>query len=282
MSAFKRTAPSDEAMRVAPIQGQLGPPPLQSRRQRQTTWDNSETIRCTDAPNNKAGFSKQKAHQCLKTGCESPTPFEKRKPCVHTHRLHRHESLKTLWPLAIKQECFSTAADLCVAHLKDSTCVVWTSWHCIMTVVPTPSAGTPVLGTLGPSWAPQTEATRQAAVVRLSSFPSTKQAAKRGENEGNDQLRSMIFIKFYHYEISWNIMKYHEISMKYPPIPQVLFVHSPPWGSWFLVVSGIQESRSPGRVERGTIYATPALRRDEPGSKDASNAAVVPKFLWSL
>ena len=31
MSAFKRTAPSDEAMRVAPIQGQLGPPPLQSK-----------------------------------------------------------------------------------------------------------------------------------------------------------------------------------------------------------------------------------------------------------
>ena len=211
MSAFKRTAPSDEAMRVAPIQGQLGPPPLQSRRQRQTTWDNSETIRCTeDAPNNKAGFSKQKVHQCLKTGCESPTPFEKRKPCVHTHR---HESLKTLWPLAIRQECFSTAADLCVAHLKDSTCVVWTSWHCIMTVVPTPSAGTPVLGTLGPSWAPQTEATRQAAVVRLSSFPSTKRAAKRGENAGNHQLRSMIFIKFYHCEISINILPSHKFFL---------------------------------------------------------------------
>ena len=78
---------------------------------------------------------------------------------------------------------------------------------------PTPSAGTPVLGTLGPSWAPQTEATRQAAVVRLSSFPSTKRAAKRGENAGNHQLRSMIFIKFYHCEISINILPSHKFFL---------------------------------------------------------------------
>ena len=272
MSAFKRTAPSDEAMRVAPIQGQLGPPPLQSRRQRQTTWDNSETIRCTDAPNNKAGFSKQKVHQCLKTGCESPTPFEKRKPCVHTHRLHRHESLKTLWPLAIKQECFSTAADLCVAHLKDSTCVVWTSWHCIMTVVPTPSAGTPVLGTLGPSWAPQTEATRQAAVVRLSSFPSTKQAAKRGENEGNDQLRSMIFIKFYHYEIS---MKYHEISINILPSHKffLFILHLKDHG---VSHPGVQESRA--RWARDDLHDAGAStwRAWLKGRKQCSSCSEIP------
>lgn len=283
MSAFKRTAPSDEAMRVAPIQRPTGPTTVAKQKTKTNHlgqfWDNSMHRRCTEQQS--CFRKKQKVHQCLKTGCESPTPFEKRKPCVHTHSAIDMK----VW------HCDHWPSDRSVS-LRLWICALLT-WR--IQLVSCEQAGS---GSYTLSW----HSSPRNAWTQLSAPNGSNQASSSGTpvelsihktscQKGwtcNDQLRSMIFIKFYHYEILSNFIKYYEIS-SHPTRSHkffffILHLEDHAESCWFLVMSVIQQSRS-------ALSAWQLTRRRRFDGEDdvtslatrgrESNAAVVPKFLWS-
>ena len=268
----------------------LGPPPLQSRRRRQTTWDNSETLRCEDAPNNKPLLSKK---------AKGAPMFEDWVRISHFWEKEtngNHASIQSI-PIDIDMkvwhcdhwqtlECFPTAVDLCVA---------------------------PVLGTLGAE-RPKRKQPGKQQWYACRAFHAQNELPKGVNMQvmiswGRWSLSNFIIMKYdeiwWHImkyyetwwnimkydEILWNIMKYSEILWNHHPIPQDSTSSFSSFSTLRIMLNHAgflwcQSSSSP----LGALSAWQLTRRRRFDGDDVtslatrgrdSNAAVVPKFLWS-